>query len=269
MDQESIKPIHDQSCTNSSTNKSSSPFLAPENLCGQTLLSIVGRGHSILANIRILSERVPPAFLAAAQLEDDESDEPAPSSGLFGLFGAAAGSSSNKNRSTTATTNNAIDADALSQDTQDVHKYAPFLFDFSYLHNPEEWEASLTILPSDAHPDRVHPATIADLEREFGVNHNSVLTEYYDLFYSIYEYQAEVNRFGSDLNKGYFIQYTVESVLLDGEGRALLCEAVWLYGVMLIMMERFLPVSEYITILEAFARESVASERCQSSCDFV
>lgn len=248
MDQESIitEPIILHPAGNGSDESPSSRFLAPENLCGQTLLSTVSRGHSILADIRILSERIPAAFSAAARLEEDEPPEPPPA-GLFGLFGGTSAPSSKNPATNKAAIHDeaaiASSRDNDDNDTQDVHKYAPFLFDFSYLHNPEEWEASLTILPSDADPDRVHPADMADLEREFAVNHKNVLEEFHDLFYSIYEYQAEVNRFAEDLSKGYFIRYTVESVLLDGEGRALLCEAVWLYGVMLIMMERFLPVS--------------------------
>jgi WASH complex subunit strumpellin len=219
MDQENINP----------KSGSSSLFLAPENLCGQTLLSIVGRGHSILADIRILSERVPPAFLAAAQLDDDKPQEAAPA-GLFGYFSGPVKQTKSAES---------------KEDTEDVKKYVPFLFDFSYLHNPEEWEASLSIPPSNnlELQSQQSAENIADLEREFAINHRSILEEFYELFYSIYEYQEEVNQFANDLTKGYFIQYTVESVLLDLDGRALLCEAVWLYGVMLMMMERFLPVS--------------------------
>jgi WASH complex subunit strumpellin len=212
-------------------NKSSisSQFLAPQNLCGQTLLSIVGRGHSILADIRILSERVPPAFLAAAHFDDKTEEDTAPT-GLFGYFSAPPKPTKR--------------IDDEPQDTEDVKKYVPFLFDFSYLHNPEEWEASLAIPQTEPSQE-----SLADLEREFAINHKTIVEEFYNLFYSIYEYHAEVNQFASDLSKGYFIQYTVESVLLDGDGRALLCEAVWLYGVMLIMMERFLPVSLHLKLI--------------------
>lgn len=217
--------------TEKSNSSSSSLFLAEENLCGQTLLSLVGRGHSILADIRILSERIPSAVLAAANLEDESEPQDTPSTGLFGYFG------SHQSKPIKKTAEN-------NDDTDDVKKYAPFLFDFSYLHNPEEWEASLSVLPSDAHPDRPTPDSIADLEREFAVNHRAIIEEFYGLFDSIYNYQVELNQFASDLSKGYFIQYTMESMLLDTDGRTLLCEAVWLYGVMLIMMERFLPVSK-------------------------
>jgi WASH complex subunit strumpellin len=223
----------DQENTNSTRNKSmknscKSLFLAPENLCGQTLLSIVGRGHSILADIRILSECVPSAFLAAAQSDEDEPQNTA-HTGLLGFF---------RNNAPKPT-----QVQELSEDTDDVEKYTPFLFDFSYLHHPHEQEASLSVLSSDSNSERKHLESLDELEREFAVNHQSIIEKFYKLFSFIYDYQVELNQFENDLSKGYFIQYTVESVLLDQDGRVLLCEAVWLYGVMLIMMERFLPVS--------------------------
>ena len=72
-----------------SSSSSSSTFLASENLCGQTLLSLVGKGHSILANIRILSERVPCAFLAAASLDNKRENN-----GGIGKRGSSAARSS-------------------------------------------------------------------------------------------------------------------------------------------------------------------------------
>ena len=49
-----------------------SAFLSNDNLCGRTLLELVGRGHSILADIKILSERVPPAILVDSQSVSQE-----------------------------------------------------------------------------------------------------------------------------------------------------------------------------------------------------
>jgi WASH complex subunit strumpellin len=140
---------------------------------------------------------------------------------------------------------------------EDAKKYTPFLFDFSYLHNPEEFESSLmTMATSSSRSNNQDTSTTAtnytittttaenniiDLEREFAINHRAQLQEYYQLFTSIYNYQLELNLFATNLSKGYYIQYTIESVLLDMEGRMLLCEAVWLYGVILMMLERLLP----------------------------
>eukprot|EP00986_Skeletonema_menzelii_P002865 scaffold837_cov217-Skeletonema_menzelii.AAC.1 len=256
--------------TRSSSTPSSS-FIAAENLCGQTLLHLVGEGHTILASIKILSERIPPAFLVAAgiqQTNKDINNSNTNSGGNNGggrmfqtFFGKEERGRSSKPSTATSSSsdmmmplNESEDNNAKSTcDMEDVKKYTPFLFDFTYLHNPEEFEATLT--NRNTNPDTTTTTTtsrnveqqqqqeedIATLEREFAINHLPIIQEYYTLFTSIYNYQVELNRFASDLTKGYFIQYTVESVLLDQEGRALLCEAVWLYGVILILLERLLP----------------------------
>jgi len=167
------------------------------------------------------------------------------SGGMFlNLFGKEERRSSNKPPTASSSTNNLDDNQKSSCDMEDAKKYTPFLFDFSYLHNPEEFEATLTNHRDATTTDGGNgnaAEDMADLEREFAINHLPTIQEYYTLFTSIYNYQLELNRFSSDLTKGYFIQYTVESVLLDQEGRALLCEAVWLYGVILIVLERLLP----------------------------
>lgn len=236
-----------------------SAFLSNDNLCGRTLLELVGRGHSILADIKILSERVPPAILVAANLDGKTADAKSSASeekgGFLNIFGQTSAAKSS------AKPNNPSSEGEPSQDTDDVKKYVPFLFDFSYLHNPQEWEASLSLPESSTHkkgeskdghkqtssaPAAESSESLLELEREFAVNHRKAIEEFYELFYSIYDYQVALNQFSSDLTKGFFIQYTVESVLLDLEGRALLCEAVWLYGVMLMLMERLLPVSDHI-----------------------
>ena len=247
------------------------PFLAPENLCGRTLLGLVGRGHSICADVRMLSERVPDAFLAAAAGRHGggkggggasgggsgggSSSSSSSSSFLSSIFQPSGGSGSGRASGSPDGGGNGGgggkggDASAASDEARN---YSRFLFDFTYLHNPEEWEAGLSSssLPphpssesSSSSPPTVVEEDLLELEREFAINHRSIIEEYYDLFYSIYEYQKHLNDFAVDLSGGYYIQYTVESVLLDADGRALLCEAIWLYGVMLMLMERFLPVS--------------------------
>mmetsp|Transcript_27925 Transcript_27925/g.57947 ORF Transcript_27925/g.57947 Transcript_27925/m.57947 type:complete len:1294 (-) Transcript_27925:92-3973(-) len=237
------------------TAPATSVFLSPNNLCGQTLLELVSRGHGILANIRILSEKVPPAFVAAADEANSNGIYGSGSGGGRGATQEGAESSSGglgflnlfgSTRSPQSSKDIAVDLDGSISgnlggegDTDDVKKYTPFLFDFSYLHNPEEYEANLSASVEANSSDG--NLNVANLEREFEVNHNSTMEEYHALFHSIHQYQADLNIFADDLNKGFFIQYTVESLLLDNEGRALICEAVWLYGAILILMERLLP----------------------------
>ena len=259
------------------------PFLAPEDLCGRTLLGLVCRGHSICADVRMLSERVPDAFLAAAEQHSSSSSSDGGGGGKKGGGSSSSSSSSSSSFLSSIfhpsssggggragdggpgrTASGSPDGGgggggkggdaAAAMSSDEAKNYSRFLFDFTYLHNPEEWEAGLSSsssLPpphsssesSSAPPPTGEEEDLLELEREFAINHRSIIEEYYDLFYSIYEYQKDLNEFAEDLSEGYYIQYTVESVLLDADGRALLCEAIWLYGVMLMLMERFLPVS--------------------------
>ena len=117
-------------------------FLHEDNLCGSTLLNLVSSGHSILADIRILSERVPTAFFAAASLDKDRGDvrsgskregskrASSSSDGLFlNIFGHSSPSSSGAavDQSTASDDGN----NSSNNDMQESKKYAPFLFDFS------------------------------------------------------------------------------------------------------------------------------------------
>lgn len=226
-------------------------FLHEDNLCGSTLLNLVSSGHSILVDIRILSERVPTAFFAAASLDKDRGDvrsgskregskrASSTSDGLFlNIFGHS--SSSNGAAVDQSTASDDVNNSGSNNDMQESKKYAPFLFDFSYLNNPEEFEQSLAL----SRRNEPSAENLLELEREFAINHRQSIEEYYDLFYSIYKYQKELNQFVDELSKGYYIQYTIESVLLDKDGRQLLCEGVWLFGVILIHMESLLPVSK-------------------------
>ncbi|KAL9189378.1 hypothetical protein ACHAXT_009053 [Thalassiosira profunda] len=217
-----------------------SAFLAPENLCGRTLLALVGSGHALLADLKVGAERVPPAFWAAASLENDGSGKgrgdknKEGKKGDVSLLSSLLGAPSSTSKGAPTKSDEGGNENG---DWEESKKYAPFLFDFAYLHNPEEWEAGL----SSASAGDKDAENILELEREFAVNHRAALGDFYELFSRIHNYQRELNQYVEDLARGFYIQYTVESVLLDNEGRALLCEAVWLYGVLLIAMERLLP----------------------------
>ena len=47
-----------------------------------------------------------------------------------------------------------------------------------------------------------------------------------------------LSRFLEDLEEGVYIQQTVESVLLNDDGKQLMCEALYLYGVMLMVIDQ-------------------------------
>ena len=82
----------------------------------------------------------------------------------------------------------------------------------------------------------------------------TILQRYYTLLESIYKFQLDLNKFVSDLQEGYYIQYSIDSVLLDVDGKQLLTEGVYLYGTMLLMMERHIPGKIREKMIIAFYR---------------
>lgn len=277
-----------------STPYSSSSFISDENLCGGTLLQLVGRGHVIIAQLLKLSSEIPPAFLLAAQgatpggesaantgertTTTTHASSPSSSSGgglgasssssLWALFGystqdAAAGESSlstrlgeDDNPSTKKSPKSGNSThDSLGSDSAvmpDEARFVPLLFDFAYQRDPEQYETRLksTKIRVDDVGDGGGAETAEDLEALFVSLHSEALIEFHGLFDGIFQYQEDLNRFVTDLTTGYYIQYHVESVLLDVVGRQLLCEGVYLYGMMLILMERYFqgPVRERLII---------------------
>jgi WASH complex subunit strumpellin len=155
-----------------------SDFLAE--ICGQTLLKLVARGNSIIAELHRLAQHVPPALTG----EDDVS----------------------------------------------ARRYGPILFDFRYLKTPEMFEKIINT-----------GAEMTELDDEFYATHEEVLARFYSLFEALCKFYSDFSRFLSDLSEGFYITHTLSGVLLDPEGKQLMCEALYLWGVMLLLMDRRLP----------------------------
>lgn len=58
----------------------------------------------------------------------------------------------------------------------------------------------------------------------------------------------------SDLDEGVFIQHTLENILLNGDGKQLLSEAVYLFGVMLILLDELIEGSVRERMLISYLR---------------
>lgn len=109
-------------------------------------------------------------------------------------------------------------------------KYLSVLFDFQYLREPEEFEKKIN--------DDVN---LLDLDQEFQENHQEILERFYKLFESIWKYQADVAKYTDDVIGGFYIQHSLDNIFQEVEGKQLLCEAVYLYGVMLLLLEERIP----------------------------
>nr|XP_018671591.1 WASH complex subunit 5 isoform X1 [Ciona intestinalis] len=105
-------------------------------------------------------------------------------------------------------------------------KYGSIVSDFSYFRGIEYYE------------NKIDQSTqLQDIDEEFRENNLPILTRFYLAFESIHKYVVDLNRFLEELNEGVYIQQTLESVLINQDGKQLMCEALFLYGVMLLTID--------------------------------
>ena len=150
-------------------------------------------------------------------------------------------------------------------------KFKPIIVDFSYLSNPDKFDRQeednnnlindhvLSASSSSAAATMTTPnktiimnqrrksaAEQEQLEREFAMKYQSILKKYYGLFEDIHNYYIDVHSFTSDLDDGHLVQYNLQSLLLESsEARKLLCEALYLSGTLLILLDMYIPVSRF------------------------
>lgn len=109
-------------------------------------------------------------------------------------------------------------------------RYAPVLFTQRYMSEPEVFDAQVS-----------ESVELSDLDDESQATHEAIVGRFYTLFDSIWKYHEDLRSFLEQLDEGFFIQSTLEAVLLDTDGRQLVAEAMALKGMMLLLMDRKIP----------------------------
>ncbi|XP_073650838.1 WASH complex subunit 5 isoform X4 [Tursiops truncatus] len=142
------------------------------------------------------------------------------------------------------------------KDRADQQKYGDIIFDFSYFKGPELWESKLEAKPE-----------LQDLDEEFRENNTEIVTRFYLAFQSVHKYIVDLNRYLDDLNEGVYIQQTLETVLLNEDGKQLLCEALYLYGVMLLVIDQKIEGEIRERMLVSYYRYSAARSSADSNMD--
>ncbi|KAM8966808.1 WASH complex subunit 5 [Pelodytes ibericus] len=142
------------------------------------------------------------------------------------------------------------------KDKADQQKYGEIIFDFSYFKGPEICEGRLETKPE-----------LQDLDEEFRENNIEILTRFYLAFESVHKYIVDLNRYLEDLNEGIYIQQTLETVLLNEDGKQLLCEALYLYGVMLLVIDLKIEGEVRERMLVSYYRYSGARSSADSNMD--
>ncbi|KAL3869501.1 hypothetical protein ACJMK2_042174 [Sinanodonta woodiana] len=112
------------------------------------------------------------------------------------------------------------------ENSQDKAKYGEIISDFSYFKNAEYFDNKIDT-----------KTELQDLDEEFKDNHIEILTRFFQAFTCVHKYIMDLIRFLEDLEEGIYIQQTLESVLLNDDGKQLMCESLFLYGVMLLVID--------------------------------
>ncbi|VTJ72556.1 Hypothetical predicted protein [Marmota monax] len=142
------------------------------------------------------------------------------------------------------------------KDRADQQKYGDIIFDFIYFKGPELCESKLEAKPE-----------LQDLDEEFRENNIEIVTRFYLAFQSVHKYIVDLNRYLDDLNEGVYIQQTLETVLLNEDGKQLLCEALYLYGVMLLVIDQKIEGEVRERMLVSYYRYSAARSSADSNMD--
>ncbi|XP_067001738.2 WASH complex subunit 5 [Anabrus simplex] len=137
---------------------------------------------------------------------------------------------------------------------QDQQKYGDIISDFIYFKTSDEFDKKI-----DNNPQ------LQDLDEEFRENYSEILTRFYLVFESIHKYVSDLNRYLEELDEGLYIQQTLESVLQTEEGKQLLCEALYLYGVMLLLVDLHMEGSVRERMLVSYNRYSAQRSNVESN----
>ncbi|KAK0182776.1 hypothetical protein PV327_000877 [Microctonus hyperodae] len=109
---------------------------------------------------------------------------------------------------------------------RNLQKYGSIISDFAYFK------------ATDVHEQKIeNDSVLQELDENLRENYSDVLTRFYLAFESIHKYITDLNAYVDELDEGIYIRQSVETVMLNEEGKQLMCEAVYLYGVMLLLVD--------------------------------
>ncbi|RWS06411.1 WASH complex subunit strumpellin-like protein, partial [Dinothrombium tinctorium] len=141
---------------------------------------------------------------------------------------------------------------------QEFAKYSEIIFDFAYFKNTDFYESRIE-----------SNMQLQEKDDEFRENYIDILTRFYLAFESIHKYGFDLNRYIEDLEDGVYIQQSLESLLLNVDGKQLLCEALYLCGVMLLVVDQKISGSVRERMLVSYYRYSAQRSTSDSNIDDV
>lgn len=145
---------------------------------------------------------------------------------------------------------------------EDQMKYGSIIIDFSYF-KVADFEAEF-VKKLDSNP------ALQEKDDEFRENFMDILARFYLAFESIHKYAFDLNRLLEELDEGMYIQQSIETLLtLSIDGKQILCEALYLCGVMLLVVDQKIEGSVRERMLVSYYRYSAQRTTSDSNVDDV
>lgn len=122
-------------------------------------------------------------------------------------------------------------------------RYLDILFDLEYCKNQDLYDKKIQ--------DSV---ALIELDEAFKETYLEIIERFYTLFESIYNYYTSVTTFLTDVNEGKYIEFTLDVILNDMDGKKLIVETLYHYGVMLLLLDRLIPSIARERIITCYIR---------------
>jgi WASH complex subunit strumpellin len=135
------------------------------------------------------------------------------------------------------------------EDKATQKKYGEILMDFSYDSKADQFQQRIERDPA-----------FSELDDEFKDNYMPILKRFWSMFESIFKYITDLNQYVDDVEQGVYIQSTLELILKDETGKQLMCEALYLYGVMLLLLDQKIDGVVRERMLVCYFRHTGAAE---------
>ncbi|XP_001948165.2 WASH complex subunit 5 [Acyrthosiphon pisum] len=139
---------------------------------------------------------------------------------------------------------------------QDLQKYGQIILDFSYFNNSVEVEKKIETNP-----------VLKDLNEELKENNLETINQFYFLFENVYKYIRDLNEYLDEVEEGSYIQHTIETMFLTIEGKQLLCESLYLYGVILLFIDIYIEGIIRERLLVAYHRYNAQDYNSENPID--
>ena len=128
-------------------------------------------------------------------------------------------------------------------------KYLAVMFELDYIKNQDAYDKKIQ--------DSVD---LIELDESFKEVYMEHIERNYQLFESIYIYYTSVTEFLADVSDGKYIEFTMETTLQEPEGKRLILECLYQYGVMLLLLDRLIPALARERFLTCYIRYSGSSQ---------